>query len=224
MLRHIFLTGAALAPFALPAVAADLTYEEPAPVIAATGFDWTGPYIGVHAGYGWSDVDYDSLSFGFLSDDGSYDLEGFIGGVQAGFNWQTNAFVYGVEADFTLSGVDGDSTSGFGVPIGRDIDWTSSLRGRLGYAFDRYLVYGTAGAALAQSEGSVDGFGSDEELHLGWTVGGGVEAKLTQAISLRAEYLYADYGSEDYSYGDGLIQSDVDLTQHTLRIGLNYQF
>jgi outer membrane immunogenic protein len=121
------------------------TYELPA--------IWRGLYGGVHLGH--ADVDGDN---------------GFVGGVQLGYNWQARQIVYGVEGDISLS----DAHS---------IDWLASLRGRVGYLIQpRILVYGTAGLGL------VNGGGTDA----GFVYGLGVEGKLTRTMSARLEYLAYD--------------------------------
>ena len=170
----------ALAAGTLPAQAADLAQPAPAPApvadyAAPSVLTWTGFYLGAHAGYGWGDADTNA------SDP---DLDGFLGGAQAGYNYQfDNNIVIGVEGDWSWSGVDGSSGG-----VSSDVDWVSSLRGRLGYAFDRYLVYGTGGVAFANVETSRGGF-SDDNNHTGWAAGAGLEAVLPDTATGRWHYL-----------------------------------
>ena len=103
-------------------------------------FNWTGFYIGGHVGYGWASKDWRD-SFGLF--DVSTNLNGFLGGGQVGFNYQVQQFVFGVEGDFSWTGIKGGSTQNavIAAPAGStfntDVNWTSTLTGRLGLAFDR---------------------------------------------------------------------------------------
>ena len=222
--------------------AADLTYE-PAPVVVAPEvFNWTGFYIGVHGGIGGANVDtqfryYDDGGDGLDYSDNAF---GAFGGVQAGYNWQFNTnWVVGLETDFAASGIEAkheeSSTDGFyNSSVEAKVDWFGTIRGRLGYAWDNVLFYGTGGAAYGKVKisGSYNeddfntGF-SNSDTNWGWTAGAGVEYGITKNITLKAEYLYVDLGSVSsdagaFFEGDGEFKSDVAF--HTLKAGLNYKF
>jgi outer membrane immunogenic protein len=123
---------------------------------------WSGLYGGVHLGH--ADADHD---------------DGFVGGVQLGYNWQANQIVYGLESDISLSGM-------------HSIDWLASVRGRAGFLIQpRLLVYGTAGLGLVN--------GGDTDA--GFVFGLGIEGKLTNAMSARLEYLSFN---SDSAHGDGV--------------------
>ncbi|MBB5752027.1 outer membrane protein [Prosthecomicrobium pneumaticum] len=218
MRTSLLLAGVALAGFVSVAQAADLTGYEPAPAPvlapAAPAFDWSGLYIGVHGGYAWSDIDYDSLT------SGSFDADGLFGGVQAGYNFQNGPFVIGAEFDFSLSDVSGDTFDG--GTISTSSDWGATARLRAGYAFDRFLVYGTGGLAVSDASASVEGVGSDDKTLVGWALGAGVEAFVTQKVSLKVEYLHLDYGSETFDFGP--FESDNDVSADIVRAGLNFHF
>lgn len=115
-----------------------------------------------------------------------------------------------------------------------ELESYGALRLRLGYAMDSFLPYVTGGIAWARHEVtySQDFFGlggtdvRETKGHLGWVAGAGVEYALTKSFSVKAEYLYADYGSETYR-GDFLglpLAESIDLTSHSTRLGLNYRF
>lgn len=202
------LAGTALVA-AAPAFAADLPEPIPQapvaePIAAPTVFDWTGAYIGAHGGYN------------FESDDGFGDtwaLGGFVG-----YNYAvTPNWVVGGEADISWMPTDE------GVGGGGDADdaWLSTYRARVGYAFDSVMVYGTAGLALGFGEVDFAG-GSDDNTHVGYVVGAGVEAALTDNITARAEYNYYDAGSETYS--DGVDSTSVDMSGHLVKVGVGYKF
>lgn len=164
--------------------------------------NWSGIYAGAVLGYGWGD-----LSRG--------DVDGFALGLTLGHNWQQGQLVYGVEGDVSYSGV---GYNGFGDSY--DVDWVGTVRGRIGYAFDRFVAYGTAGIAWVNAEYSRPA-GRDTNTHLGWALGVGGEMQLTPNVSAKAEYLYVDVGRETYEAGPDLSLSP-DL--HLLRVGLNYRF
>lgn len=230
------------------AQAADLTYE-PAPVAAPEVFNWTGFYIGVHGGVGTGSFDStltghnpngpESQDFLTLDENGS----GGFGGAQIGYNWQFNPnWVAGVEADIAASGIESKldigvpAIGGAGAELKTSIDWFGTIRGRIGYAWDNLLIYGTAGAAYGEVETSLNAslggpsFNySHSDWQWGWTAGAGVEYAITKNISLKTEYLYVDLGSFDALERTNVSESldlsgEVDTSFHTLKAGLNYKF
>ncbi|WP_029074035.1 outer membrane protein [Kaistia adipata] len=222
------------------AQAADLTYE-PAPVAAPVAFNWTGFYVGVHGGIGGGEFD---TTFTEEFDDYSVDYNdnafGAFGGAQIGYNWQFSPnWVAGVEADIAYSGIesnfDWNYAGGSSYNISTNVDWFGTLRGRIGYAWDNLLVYGTGGAAYGDVEVSTnysdpnESYGSSfSDTRWGWTIGAGVEYGITQNITLKTEYLYVDLGSiHQNAYNaaeDDYGQFDTDVAFHTLKVGLNYKF
>ncbi|WP_436638363.1 outer membrane protein [Microbaculum sp. FT89] len=216
---------AALAPMA--AQAADMPQYTPPPVVTAVPtWDWTGFYAGLNAGYGWSSSDDVNVSVvdpggaffgpcltaGACPNGMSYSRDGFVGGAQAGYNWQIDQFVVGFEADIEYTDMNGGGTVTTAVaPFanGRftstsDINWLATLRGRAGLAIDRTLLYVTGGLAVGGVEDTFRwGFpgvpqvynGSNSDTEWGWTVGGGLDYAITDNIVLGAEVLYFDLGS-----------------------------
>ncbi|MEJ1160733.1 outer membrane protein [Prosthecomicrobium sp. N25] len=212
------------------ACAADLS--RPAPVapaapaypetIAAYGFNWTGAYVGANVGYRWLDDKASGAAGRANLNSGSA-----AGGLQAGYLFQTGPMVYGAELDATY----GRNSKSANVPGGRidaAMDWQGSARGRLGFAFDRVLVYGTGGVAVANFDSDGHGGGktaTNSDTRVGWTAGGGLEYALSKNVSLRGEYLYSDFGRNSVSYpGTGLGGSKQDLTSHLARLGVNFKF
>lgn len=180
--------SAALAAFAVaPAAnAADIPVRGPMYKYAppAAVFNWTGMYAGLHLGYGFSD-----------------DLDGFTGGVQLGYNWQFSPnIVFGIEAD--VSGTDMNGTPG-GRPA--HIDYLGTARARIGYTWDRTMIYGTGGIAFSRA--AVLGL---HDTDTGWTIGGGLEWAYSNSWSLKAEYLYYDLGA--------------NFDASMIRLGANYRF
>jgi outer membrane immunogenic protein len=216
----------------LPAAAADLGgYEAPGTSYYAPserrpldnsyrdGYgpkNWTGLYLGGHGGWGAGQ----SAVSGAI--DSNIDTSGFFGGVHGGYNYQSGAFVAGLELDGDRLGVDGSSQLPGGNRLDVSADWLSSLRMRLGYATGNLLLYGTAGVALGGLDASLTGPGTDSTLSntlTGYAAGLGAEMALTQSISARIEGLHYGFGSETFATPRGPIDADLDLT--TIRAGLS---
>ena len=206
--------------------AADLS---PPPAPAPAYYDWTGLYIGLNAGYSSATVS-ETPSDG--SGSGSAAMPGGIGGAQIGYNYQFGGVVLGFEADFDGSMATKSITAG-SVSGTNQIPWIATLRGRVGYAFDRVLVYATAGGAATQVLSTVNvgaiGSASTSNTTGAWTAGGGLEMALTDNLSARVEYLYLDTGSFPVAQvGAAPPPPFVTVTGHVqdnlLRAGLNYRF
>lgn len=178
------------------------------------------------------------------------DSDGFFAGVQAGFNWQMDSVLLGVEGDISKSWIGSDDGRNLYVAdygfLGSDanartetdLDWFGTLRLRAGFlATPDLLIYGTGGLAWGNVDTDVrvrfddplvaDYSYNDSSTSMGWTLGGGLEYAVTEAVSIKAEYLYVDLGSEDIANGrinGNDIRVDQDLTFHTVRAGLNFHF
>jgi outer membrane immunogenic protein len=197
--------AAATAAVTTAAVAADLprsNYYAPAPV-APLVHNWTGAYAGVNIGYQWGDVTNNPTS-----------PAGVMGGLQLGYNWQNNQFVYGVETDLQISGAEDTF-----APWKFENPWFGTVRGRLGYAFNKFMVYGTGGLAYGTVRGTVAGL-DESHTQLGWTIGLGAEVALNKAWSAKVEYLYVDLANRSYS----VTGADNGLESNLLRFGVNYHF
>ncbi|WP_331684506.1 outer membrane protein [Consotaella aegiceratis] len=200
------------------AFAADVVLDEapaPAPMIGAAPIQvWTGPYAGAFVGYNFSDVDQ--------SGGADFDGEGFVGGVYTGYNWQAGSLVYGVEGDIGYAGFDAggfNSAADSAIEMGSNV--FGSLRARAGYAFDPFMVFATGGVAVANKEMSLGG-DEDDQTHVGYTVGGGVEANLTDKVTSRLEYRYSDFDDQDYTLGGTTVSSGFD--EHSIRAGVALKF
>jgi outer membrane immunogenic protein len=174
---------------------------------------WNGPYIGLHGGYGWGAFKSDIPA-------GSTDLDpaGGFGGFQGGYNWQfAPSWVIGLESDASWGSIK-DSTG----PDKIKIDEMGTARGRLGYAVDKALIYGTGGLAWAHVDSTTAGgtLISDHYL-LGWTAGAGVEYRFAPRWSAKVEYAYMDFPDVSETIVGGTIHDKLDI--HAVKIGLNYQ-
>ena len=116
---------------------------------------------------------------------------------------------------------DEDGTFQPGAAGNANLNWTSSIRGRAGVAFDRFLAYGTGGVAFADVD-VTSGAYKESNTHVGWTVGAGLEGMITPNVTARLEYMYADYGSQDYTFGP--TTTDIDVTSNVVRAGVSYKF
>jgi outer membrane immunogenic protein len=167
------------------------------------GWNWSGPYLGANLGYQW----------GSLSNSGAKP-SGVAGGFQGGYNWQFGQIVTGGEADIQLSDAnDVFANYKFSNP------WFGTMRGRGGFALNNMLFYGTLGLAFGRGHVDLGGM-SESNLHVGWTTGVGLEVGVTSNWSIKAEYLFIDFGSANYA----LTQTSNGLTSNVVRFGANYHF
>ena len=226
-MRHTLLAGTAGALLASPVLAADLPVRK-APFAPAAVYDWTGFYIGGHLGGAWGDKDWFAVGVGPL---GSHDVDGFIGGGQVGFNYQVGTWVFGVEADFSWADVNGHHVDNVFFGDNRTkVDWFGTVTGRIGYAFDRTLLYVKAGGAWARDVYTITAtgfFAQTSDTNWGWTVGAGLEYGLTPNWSLKLEYNYLSFDTQRVTFvpnTGGPFDRDVDQQIHVLKAGINYRF
>lgn len=209
--RKIILSSALALAVSGQAFAADAILEQPPePPVASLdptpSYLWSGGYVGGFGAYEW----------GEYSAQGGADANGLSGGLYGGYNWQTGSWVYGGEADIGLSGVE---ESANGVTAEQGV--FGSLRARMGYDVNPFLVYATGGVAATRNT-LTNGAGSDSQTHIGWTAGAGVEGFVTEDITARVEYRYSDYGTENYNLGGTAISSGFD--DHSVRLGIGVKF
>jgi outer membrane immunogenic protein len=214
MTRILAAAGAAL--LATSAIAADLPRrsQPSAPVMQRMPvFTWTGLYAGVHAGYGFGQVT-GSAGRNFK------DPTGFLGGGQIGYNLQSGNVVYGLETDLSYAHIQGKN-SAIGVAGSKDtLNYLGTVRGRVGYAFDRFLPYLTGGFAYGGSTITVPGVGKSSPVHYGWTLGGGIEYALTNNITAKLEGLYVDLADQKVLGGAAKSGFETGI----VRAGINAKF
>lgn len=206
-----------------------------------SAYNWAGAYVGANIGYGWGRGDGD---FTFAQPVGtpgisqfatgtSNSADGVLGGIQFGYNWQTNNVIYGLEADLQASGQKSTATVGGLIPgVGfgpggnpltlsttERLDWLSTVRGRLGLINGSSLLYATGGLAIGKVSTSgvfapdpaaagpnTPGVWSGSEIRLGWTIGAGIESAISSKWSWKAEYLYVNLG--DFSGASSIPNSN----------------
>jgi len=236
-MRKLLLSTVALAAISSTALAADLP-ARPAPVapVYVPVFTWSGLYVGLNAGVGWAGSNNlyinDSL-FGPSSLSIGSDA-GFVGGGQIGYNFQTGAFVFGVETDIQYADLGSKANwGGYSYSFnGGSSQYFGTVRARVGYAFDRVLVYVTGG--LAYGGLNTNWWGGNNS-NTGWTLGGGVEYAFTNNWTAKIEGLYVnlDQGNhiEAVNYIDGRgrfgaanLSSSSNSGGGVVRVGVNYKF
>ncbi len=202
------------------AAAADMFYKaRPGSLVAP--YSWNGIYAGASGGYGWGKTRGNFLPAGFGS---SLKLDGGMVGGQVGYNYQIGNWVIGFEIDYQWAQIRGSATSA-GTLSEAEIRSFGTARGRLGTAWDRFLVFGTGGGAWGRGLAVVPGFSSEAANHTGWTVGGGLEYGLTPNLSAKAEYLYVRFNTKEYFTAQGcVVTCEVGAGVNVVRAGLNYRF
>jgi len=224
------------------AVAADLPTKAPVYKAPPAVYNWSGYYIGAHAGYAWGDTTatdevatngacWNSCGFQWTGKP-----KGFVGGGQVGYNWQTGNWVLGVEADVGYLGTRGSKAAPISSDtiVNTDGGFYATARARLGVAFNTVLVYGTGGWIGADLGSTVnDNIGSsvntsDGGFKSGWTAGGGIEIATGGPWSIKGEFLHYDLGDKQVGgicCGGGVTQFfGIKETGNIARVGLNYHF
>jgi len=271
LLGTIALSALALGNSAFAADMAPRMYTKAAPVVAPI-YNWSGVYAGIHAGYTFGEgnnidtsgqiipgalVQPNVLNVAGGARPGSVgmDRDGFIGGGQIGYNWQSNSpWVWGLEADISYTDIK-SNRSVITAPLAPGVgtltnnfssrmEYFGTVRGRVGYAWDRTLVYATGGLAYAEVENNAAFFGpspanpvlqfagGNRDTKTGYTVGGGIEHAWMGNWTVKAEYLYYDLGATTVavnviplSGGGGIgYNSRFENDGHIVRAGLNYKF
>ncbi len=205
---------------AMPASAADLPrgsmpYKAPAYVAQ---YNWTGFYLGINGGGGWGDSDWNNFAISNSPSGGT------IGGT-AGYNWQGvgSPWVFGLEGDINWANFKDSSACG-ALNCQTQNNWLGTVRGRAGYAFDRFLPYLTGGVAFGDVEANRTGFAGASDTNVGWTVGVGIEGVIAGNWTAKLEYLYVDLGDLTCSAAACGAATNVDFSANVLRAGLNYRF
>ena len=214
------------------------------PVIAPA-YNWGGVYLGINGGGAFGSSTWTGSAGGST---GSFTATGGVVGGTLGFNYQIAQFVIGAEGDIDFQFLNDNSAGGCGT-IGAGLgiaiptattcktksDWLGTIRGRAGYAADRFLIFATGGAAFGDVEAAFSTSSTfSASTQFGWTVGGGLEYGFTDNFTARIEYLYVDLGKSasctaacNFTNGAGAVITPnigVSLSENLVRVGLNYKF
>lgn len=234
-MKGFFVAGIAAAVFcSAPALAADMPTKAPVYKAAAPTYDWTGFYLGIEGGGGWGTTRHTNSVTGPTS--GDHKISGGLFGATYGYNWQSGSWVAGLEGDISWSGIKETFIAPTGLycpppgnPCVTDLRWLGTDRARIGYVWDRTLLYATGGVAYGNLSATIDNaplaVTSESRTRVGWTVGGGVEAALMSNWSVKLEYLYVDFGDKANYHTVGTnVPENVLLRSNIVRVGLNYKF
>ncbi|MGC1446415.1 MAG: outer membrane protein, partial [Xanthobacteraceae bacterium] len=157
---------------------------------------------------------------------GNRNISGGLAGGTIGYNYQWGRAVFGVEGDIDWADIDGSTNNGCPRGCKTSDTWLSTVRGRLGYAADRFMPFVTGGAAFGDIRASTPGFAATSSTNAGWTLGGGLEGAITQNWTAKVEYLYVDLGKFNcgLNCGAGFVNDNVSFHTNILRAGVNYKF
>jgi outer membrane immunogenic protein len=244
-MKKLLLAGIAFAAVAGPATAADLARR---PVYKARQlipyvYNWTGFYIGAHIGYGWDSEDPSAVGIEHqhLNPIPSYNANRGLAGLQAGVNYQIKSWVVGGEGEFAWTSISGGATwfppgADFEPhTISSDVKRLATAAGRVGYAFDRALIYAKGGAAwenvdYGHSHTHASGFVhlfSGSAARSGWLIGGGIEYAFWQNVSAKIEFDHIDFGSKDITTSDAagdFVIFNIGQRLNIVKTGINYKF
>jgi outer membrane immunogenic protein len=216
------LASALLAPGHATDLGVAPIYKSPAPIT-----NWTGSYFGVSGGGAWGSAVVRNDVTGVDQVPG-LDATSAMSGATAGFSFQNGSLVLGYEGDTSMTGKHGSPFDFPAAGFKDDIKerWLSTFRGRVGYAQDNWLIYATAGGALANLGRAIGPEIAERHWHWGVAAGAGVEVRLTSDWSAKVEYLYV--GLQDKSYFSpaptgAFTNQRVNLDDHILRVGVNYK-
>lgn len=227
MKRLVMALAVALAA-AVQAHAADLPAPGPTPYYPVVPpYVWSGFYVGVNGGgaagsSNWTDPN-DAPT-------GNFTVNGGLFGGTIGANYQAGRWVFGIEGDWDWSDISATTfnTSCANVGCTTQSDWLATVRGRVGYTWDRILVYGTAGGAFADVQAAAGQLPFSDSVQAGWTAGAGVEYAFLPNWTAKLEYLYVGLGNASCPAAScgatGGINTTVSLNENVIRGGINFKF
>lgn len=199
-------------------VAASINTASAADLDNAYSSDWTGIYGTLSGGY--SAIDLNGLQDDVVdprSDSSTSD--GALLGLGLGYNHDMGDFVFGLDGDISL--LTNENRLQMKETVDADYDWFATARIRAGYDLDGTLLYATGGLAALSANFEANG-DSQGETFIGWTAGGGIEHMMSDSISIKAEALFADFGSENFSLAGDDTNIDADMV--VIRGGISFRF
>jgi opacity protein-like surface antigen len=226
LLRNLCLGVTLIGVLALgPAHAADVSYGDGLKDVGYLAI-WNGPYFGVHGGGAWSssnvtDVTVNGNTFG---NDGS----GAFGGGTIGYNWQFGRMVYSAEVDLGVLNVSHSAADPIvaGTVARQGAGVYGDITGRIGYAFDRTMIYAKGGFGFFNGDTrvtSLTDYTYKSNSYTGWAAGAGVEYKMTPAWSVKVEYLHFDVGDTQIANIGNGNRWNASMSLDTVKAGVNYE-
>jgi outer membrane immunogenic protein len=227
MMKRVILAGiGALAVVTMmgAANAADIQRRQAMPAKAPVyvqAYNWTGLYVGINGGVGFGNSTWSNIggSTGF-------NLSGGVVGGTIGYNYQMGQAVFGLEGDLDWSNIRGSTSAGIcaGGTCETRNNWLGTARGRIGYAFDRFMPFITGGAAFGDIKATPVGLGSQTTTKAGWALGGGGEFAIAGPWTAKIDYLYVDLGKGNCGVAVCGAETDVNFRTNLVRGGINYRF
>jgi outer membrane immunogenic protein len=229
---RLFVAASVILSASFAAQAADLP-QPPPPQAPATYiptpvpvYNWSGIYVGLNGGWGLGTINW-TVAGGAAN---TTSPDGGVFGGTLGFNYQMNAFVFGVEGDSDWSRISGSAATAVCVTSGNcqtGNTWLSTLRGRVGFAMDRVLFYGTGGGVFGNVQTTINGT-QTTHTQVGWSAGLGIEAALAENWTAKVEYIYAGLGTANVACTTACVGSPttiaVNMNDQLIRGGINYKF
>lgn len=229
-MRKVWAAMAISTLVASSAHAADLILSDPVVPMTDAGFDWSGFYAGLNAGYTSGQATSVGDITGVTTD---VPVSGGLLGATIGFNAQMDTFVLGLEGDIAWSGATGTApcTANPAFNCEGNLDWLGTIKARAGIAMDNVLFFGTAGLAAGGTTANiVPAAAGLTNTHTGtmtgWTVGAGIEAAVADAITVKAEYQYVSMGGVQAPVGtlSSAEASNLSAINHVVKVGVNLHF
>jgi outer membrane immunogenic protein len=204
-------------------------------------WSWTGMYFGLHVGGGWGAKDWDLTQFDgeFLGNlHNSFPVNGFLGGAQLGYRWQSGMWVWGIEGSISGAGITGQSACvELDFNCKSNVDWLATATAQVGWAVDHALLYVKGGAALAGDHHSIAFIDGDpcviipgdscsrNETRLGALFGAGITYAFDPHWSAFIEYNYMDFGTKtnDFFTDGDLVRFDISQQIHVIKAGVNWK-
>jgi outer membrane immunogenic protein len=240
-MRTLLLASTALVALGGYALAADLPARQPiakAPVMVPVPyFNWTGCYVGGHIGGGWGRKDISNTS-PIIVPSGqtvAIDTSGILGGGQIGCDYQfASNWVIGIAGDFSWADVKGNTNDPFfsNKNLAAKTEWLATVTGRLGYSWDRWMIYGVGGGAWARDQydltfTGVSGGFQGRETRSGWVAGAGIEWAMINNWSVKVEYNHYDFGTKTVELTEPTsspIPMDIKQRVDAVKVGVNFRF
>lgn len=244
-MKRMLFAGALLLAATGSTLAADLPPSMPPPPprapaayvpVAPVQYNWGGIYIGLNGGYGFGDSAWSTTGV----TTGNFNIKGPLVGGTLGANFQSGAFVFGVEGDGDWTNITGSFTDTTGVATGctgciyqTSNNWLGTLRARAGVAWDRVLIYATGGGAAGNIKATYTDPAaavtlSSSNTEFGWTAGGGLEFGITDNVTAKVEYLYVDLQNGSFTCPATVCTTattiPVSFTESLVRAGINLKF
>ncbi len=230
-MKRVFVSSVGLLMLAAlegSAAAADLPprYEPIVPKAPgyAPVYNWTGLYLGINGGGAWGTSRWGGVP-------ASFDVSGGLAGGTIGYNWQLGQIVFGVEGDADWANLSGSTTvlGCGGFACGTRSDFLATVRGRLGFSVDRFLLYATGGLAVGNTKATFPTFTTVDTTNTGSAFGGGVEFAVLSNWTAKVEYLHVDLGNITCGAGTACFfgpaaANRVSLREDIIRGGINFRF